>query len=434
MVSLRVFYSLGPTLDALFTAISTKNYSNVVKVCDETISLITQHRIKDPRTINKDYFWIICSLLLAIKVFSGFIVSIKTNGLASERLLRCIPLLMRTGLLSELVLAILCEDILSAPEVLPAIKSTMRGAWGLLRASRSMKEQSIVATAKNFGQFFSVMEGDAKCFEVADAQQSVPKGAKKKGKKEATKKNPQRSALLKMFSPGLNRKIAEGLLDNLASCAAFSDALEQDSTTSIINRSCVSGEGGGLCIIEAARCHLSADADLREAKRMITSDFSDFNFVVKKAVDVKFKVNKSSISSAVMDKVKDAFESCQQDDDEAESEESQSVMSQVIDAFTPTALKQILPAVTTVVGICSKDIPAILRKLTNEYFLNRETKFQILASEDACLDNGIPFNPAQLAEPGTYVELTKSISNPLQIKYSTPFLNFNRLYSFTWHS
>jgi hypothetical protein len=175
-------------LDALFTAISTKNYSNVVKVCEETISLITQHRIKDPRTINKDYFWIICSLLLAIKVFSDFIVSIKTNGLASERLLRCIPLLMRTGLLSELVLAILCEDILSAPEVLPAIKNTMRGAWGLLRASRSMKEQSIVATAKNFGQFFSIMAGDAKCFEVADAQQSVPKGAKKKGKKEERKK------------------------------------------------------------------------------------------------------------------------------------------------------------------------------------------------------------------------------------------------------
>jgi hypothetical protein len=101
-------------------------------------------------------------------------------------------------------------------------------------------------------------------------------------------------------------------------------------------------------------------------------------------------------------------------------------MSQVVDALTPKAVKQILPAVVTVVQICSKDVPAILRKLTNEYFLNREAKFQLLRSEDDCLEQGIPFNPAQLAEPGNYIEITKSISNPLYSKYSTsiPFSIF----------
>ena len=97
-------------------------------------------------------------------------------------------------------------------------------------------------------------------------------------------------------------------------------------------------------------------------------------------------------------------------------------MSAVVDAFTPSALKKIMPAVMTVVTICAKDIPAILRRLTVEYFSQKEAKFLKLRNVDACKEEGIAFNPAQLAEPGTYLELTRKISKPIQDKYSASHL------------
>jgi hypothetical protein len=116
------------------------------------------------------------------------------------------------------------------------------------------------------------------------------------------------------------------------------------------------------------------------------------------------------------------LEDCTGDDDEAESEseESQGFIAKAVkDKFTPQGLKNLLPAIMTVVQICSKDVPAIKRKLTYEYFLDREKRFDLLRSEENCQEQGIPFNPAQLADPETYVGITKTVSNPLQMKYST---------------
>jgi hypothetical protein len=98
-------------------------------------------------------------------------------------------------------------------------------------------------------------------------------------------------------------------------------------------------------------------------------------------------------------------------------------MSQVVDALTPAAVKKMIPAVMTVVSICSKDLPAILRRLTIEYFSNRESKFLTLRNVDLCKEAGIPFNPAQLADPGAYLELAKSICSPIQSKYSASLLS-----------
>ena len=393
-------HSVGPTLDALFSALNSKNYSKVVDMCNLSIQMMTQHRLKEPQSFHKDYFWIICSLLLAIRIFAVCTLNIHSGGPTSARLLTCIPLLLRIGSPSDALMLVLCQNFLFLDNEQKTFNISIRGAWNLLRASRSMKDQSILGAAKNFGLFFQIMNEESNCFEAKDAQ---------------------RYALLKMFSSGLNRFIAEGLLENLASCSAMCDALDKDSTTSIINCATLSSSSPTprLSLIDAATAHLSSDSDLREAKRMLIADFSTFNFMVKRAIDIKFKVNKQSVSSAVLERVKESLESCKEDDDDAESEESQSMMSQVLDALTPSALKKIVPAVVTVVQICSKDIPAILRKLTNEYFSNREARFLLLRNEDDCLEQGIPFNPAQLAEPGNYVEITKNISNPLQTKYST---------------
>jgi hypothetical protein len=414
--------SVGPALDALFAALTGKNYKLAVDMCNNAIQKMTQHRLKEPQSFHKDYFWIICSLLLAIRVFCECIVSIQSQGssssksLTSSRLLYCIPLLMRIGNPSDALMLILCHSLfVLTPEERKTLSMTVNGAWNLLRASRSMKDQSILLTSNNFGQFFQIMGADSNCFEkTADVADPKDKKAAK-GQKDAQKnKDPQRTALLKMFSPGLNRKIAEGLLDNLESCAAMSNALAKDSTPVIID--CATMSIGKVCLIEAATMHLVSDEDLREAKRLITADFSEFNFFVKKAVDVKFNVSKQTASPSVLDRIKESLDSCKGDeDDAAESDESGSFISKVVDAFNP--LKKIAPAITTVVQICSKDLPAILRKLTNEYFSDREKKFDLLRNEDDCQENGIPFNPAQLSEPGNYMSITKKISDPLRIKY-----------------
>jgi hypothetical protein len=335
---------------------------------------------------------------------------------------------MRIGNPSEELMSILSGKIfMLTPAEETAVKTTVLGAYNLLRASRTMKDQSVLGTGSWFGQFYKEMGEDANCFDLPDSQK---KDSKKKDskKKDVQKKDPQqkekeayRSALLRMFSPGINRKIAEGLLDNLTSCSAMSDAVIKDATASIIDCATLgaSGPPQRCSFIDATVTHLKDDEELlREAKRLITADFSGYNFLVKKAIDLKFRVSKQSISSAVLDRVKESLEGCKGDDDEAESEE-QGFMSKVVDAFTPEALKKILPAVVTVVQICSKDVPAILRKLTNEYFVDREKRFDLLRSEESCLAEGIPFNPAQLAEPGNYIGITKKISNPLQMKYST---------------
>jgi hypothetical protein len=392
--------SLGPTLAALFSVLNTRNHSKVVEMCNINIKLMTQHRLKEPHSVHKDYFWIICSLLLAIKIFAVCALNIQSGGLTSARLLTCIPLLMRIGYPSDALMLVLCQNFLFSENEQKAFTKALRGAWYLLRASRSMKDQTILGVAKNFGTFVQTMKEESNCFEATDAH---------------------RSALLRMFSPGLNRDIAEGLLDNLASCSAMCDALEKDSTVDIINCATFakySGSSARSAFIDAATAYLKSDSELREAKRLFTADFSTFNFMVRRAIDVKFKINKQSVSSFVLERVKESLESCKEDEDDEESEESQSIMSQVVDALTPSAFKKILPAVVTVVQICSKDIPAILRKLTNEYFSNRESRFILLRNEDDCVEQGIPFNPAQLAEPGHYVEITKNISSPLQTKYS----------------
>jgi hypothetical protein len=413
-----------------------------IKKCNDAIKMMTERRLQEPHSFLKDFFWIICSLLLAIRVFCECTLSIQTpitgstdaekeekkRLLCCSRLLCCIPLLMRIGNPSEDLMSILGGKIfMLTPAEDKAVKTTVLGAYNLLRASRNMKDQSILGTGSFFGQFYKEMGEDANCFDLPDSQK---KDSKKKGskKKDAPKtplqkeKEAYRSALLRMFSPGINRKIAEGLLDNLTSCSAMGDAIIKDATTTIIDCATLgaSGPPQRCSFIDATVTHLEDDEELlREAKSLLTADFSGFNFLVKKAIDLKFRVSKQSISSAVLDRVKESLEGCKGDEDEAESEESQGFMSKVVDAFTPEALKKILPAVATVVQICSKDVPAILRKLTNEYFVDREKRFDLLRSEENCQEQGIPFNPSQLAEPGNYVGITKKISNPLQIKYST---------------
>jgi hypothetical protein len=313
-----------------------------------------------------------------------------------------------------------------SPAEQKAVTTTVLGAYNLLRASRNMKDQSILGAGSSFGQFYKEMGADANCFEltVSPKKDSQKKDSKKKDaqQKDAQQKEKDayRSALLKMFSPGINRKIAEGLLDNLTSCSAMSDAIIKDETKLIIECATLgaSGPPSQCSFVDAAVTHLEDDAELLQAaKRLLTADFSGFNFLVQKAIDLKFKASK--ISSAVLDRVTESLEGCKGDDDEAESEESQGFMSKVVDKFTPEALKNLLPAVFTVVQICSKDVPAIKRKLTYEYFLNREKRFDLLRSEEQCLEQGIPFNPAQLAEPENYVGITKAVSSPLQMKYST---------------
>jgi hypothetical protein len=430
-------------------------------MCNSAIKQMTAQRLKNPHSFHKDFFWIICSLLLAIRVFCECTLSIQTPtpGLTNEekelqkklldivhkksykslesfeqkklaellekeekkrllccsRLLCCIPLLMRIGNPSEELMNILIAKIFMLSDAEgAALKKTVLGAYNLLRASRNIKDQFILGAANSFGSFYKVMGDEADCF-----------GKHQDPKKKDVPPNvflAHRSAFLRMFSPGLNRKIAEGLLDNLTSCSAMSDALLRDATAAIIDCATLgaSGPPPRCSFVEATVTHLKDDDELlREAKRQLTADFSGFNFLVKKAIDLKFRVNKQSISSAVLDRVKESLEGCKGDDDEVESEESQGLMSKVVDSFTPEAFKKIVPAVVTVVQICSKDVPAILRKLTNEYFVDREQRFDLLRSEDDCLDKGIPFNPAQLAEPGNYMDITKKISNPLQIKYST---------------
>ena len=414
-----------------------------IKKCNDAIKMMTECRLKEPHSFLKDFFWIICSLLLAIRVFCECTLSIQTpitgstdaekeekkRLLCCSRLLCCIPLLMRIGNPSDNLMSILSGKIfMLKSDEQKAVETTVKGAYSLLRASRSMKDQSILGTGSSFGQFYADMGQDANCFDLPDSQKkdSKKKGSKKKDapKKDALQKEKEayRSALLRMFSPGINRKIAEGLLDNLTSCSAMADAISKESTTSIIDCATLgaSGPPQRCSFIDATVAHLQDDEELlREAKQLLTADFSGFNFLVKKAIDLRFRVSKQSISSAVLDRVKESLEGCKDDEDEAESEESQGFMSKVVDAFTPEALKKILPAVATVVQICSKDVPAILRKLTNEYFVGREKRFDILRSEEKCQEEVIPFNPAQLAEPGNYVGITKKISNPLQTKYST---------------
>jgi hypothetical protein len=411
--------SVGPALDALFAVLSAKNYKLVIEKCSDAIRDLTLHRLKEPQSFHKDYFWIICSLLLAIRVFSECIVCLRSGGPAGTRLLCCIPLLMRIGNPSKAFMSILCDKLFDLPteEEKEKMKITVNGAWHLLLASRSMKEQSILFTAKNLGEFFQTMQEESKCFEKS-VEVPVPKDKKAaKVQKEVNKnKDPQRTALLRMFSPGLNRKIAEGLLDNLESCGAMANALAKESTPVIID--CAAVSLGKVCLIEAATMHLSNDEDLREAKRLITADFSGFNFFVKKAIDMKFNVNKQTVSSAILDRVKESLESCKGDEDDVEAEAPESFVSKVVDAFTPAVVKKVAPAIATLVQICSKDIPAILRKLTNEYFFEREKKFDTLRNEDDCLDKGIPFNPAQLVEPGNYTDITNKIVEPIRLKYS----------------
>jgi hypothetical protein len=398
------FCRLGPFLGALFSALSAKNYREAGLVCDKTIKEMTQYRLKEPMAFNRDYFWILCSLLLAIKIISFCAVSIQANGPVSERLLICIPLLQRIGVPSEILMNTLCQTFQLTLQEQKAFVTAVTGAWNLLRAISSMKDQSILGTAKSFGLFFQNMKAESNCFEQKSAQQV---------------------ALLKMFSPGLNRKIAHGLLKNLTCCSAVCDALDKESTADIISCATMSSNSPAprCCLVEAATELLKSEAELREAKRLISNDFSGFNFIVKKAVSLKFKVNRETASEAVLERVKESFESCKGDDDDDSSEEQKSVLSQVADALTPSALKKLVPAVMTVVSICTKDLPAILMRLTIEYFSIREKKFSTLRNVDACTEAGIPFNPAQLAEPGPYLDLTTAISNPIRTKDSASLLN-----------
>ena len=411
-----------------------------IKKCNDAIKMMTERRLQEPHSFLKDFFWIICSLLLAIRVFCECTLSIQTpitgstdaekeekkRLLCCSRLLCCIPLLMRIGNPSEDLMSILGGKIfMLTPAEDKAVKTTVLGAYNLLRASRNMKDQSILGAGSSFGQFYKEMGEDAHCFEltVSPKKDSQKKDSKQKDAQQK-EKDAYRYALLRMFSPGINRKIAEGLLGNLTSCSAMVDAIIKDETKSIIECATLGASGPpSRCSFIDATVLLLEDDDglLQEAKRLLLADFSGFNFLVKKAIDLKFRASK--ISSAVLDRVKESLEGCKGDDDEEpEPEESEGFMSnvkKVVDAFTPEALYNIWPAVVTVVQICSKDVPAIKRKLTNEYFLDREKKFDLLRSEENCQEQGIPFNPAQLAEPENYVGITKAISNPLQMKYST---------------
>jgi hypothetical protein len=450
-----IFCSVGPALDALFSSLRAKNFTKAVEMCNAAITKMTEYRLKEPHSFLKDFFWIICSLLLAIRVFCECIISIQTpitvveeekrRLLCCSRLLRCIPLSMRIGNPADELMSILSGKIfMLTPAVQKAVTRTVLGAYHLLRASRNMKDQSILGAGSSFGHFYKEMGEDADCFELTvspkkDSQQkdsqkkdsqkkdfkkkdSQRKDAEQKDQEDAEKqeKDAYRSDLLRMFSPGINRKIAEGLLDNLASCSAMVDAIIKDETKSIIECATLGASDPPRCsFVDASVTHLEDDEKLlQEAKRMLTADFSGFNFIVQQAIYLKF--NASKISSDVLEKVKEALEGCTGDDDDAESESEESgFMSKVVDKFTPEALKKLLPAVMTVVQICSKDVPAIKRKLTNEYFVNREKRFEVLRSEENCQEQGIPFNPGQLAEPETYVGITKTVSNDLMMKYST---------------
>ena len=347
-----------------------------------------KYRLKEPHSFTKDFFWIICSLVLAIKVISFCAVSIQARCSASERLLYCIPLLQRIGIPSDNLMETLCQKLLFPPDEQKAFKTAVTGAWNLLRASSCMKDQSILGTAKNLGLFFQNMKEEFNCFE------------KPKSDKE---QNLQRKALLKMFSPGLNRRIAEGLLDNLPCCSAICDALDKDSSTAIVNCATLNSKERPS-LVDAIKSFLKNDADMREAKRFLTADFNSFGWLVKKAVAVKFSVTRESVSAAILDRVKESFEACQGDADDESSDKGGGGGAG--------------SAIMTVVTICTKDLPAILRRLTVEYFSNREKTFQTRRNVDECQEAGIPFNPAQLAEPGAYLDLVKTILNPLQIKYS----------------
>jgi len=289
----------------------------------------------------------------------------------------------------------LCQKLLFPPDEQKAFKTAVTGAWNLLRASSSMKDQSILGTARNFGLFFQNMKEESNCFEKPDV--------KKQG---AEKQVVLRKALLKMFSPGLNRKIAEGLLDNLSCCSAICDALDKDSSTAIISAT-VSGGKDRLSLVDAIKASLESDAEKREAKRLLSADFNSHGWMVKKAIAVIFSVNLESVAQSVLDRVKESFEACQGDADDDSSEKESGPLT----------------AIMTVVTVCSKDLPAILRRLTVEYFSNREKTFQTRRNVDECQEAGIPFNPAQLAEPGAYLDLVKTILNPLQIKYSALHLH-----------
>ena len=400
-------------------------------MCNAAIKKMTEYRLKEPHSFLKDFFWIICSLLLAIRVFCECIISIQTpitvveeekkRLLCCSRLLCCIPLLMRIGNPADELMTVLSGKIfMLTPAEQKAVTATVLGAYNLLRASRNMKDQSILGAGSSFGQFYKEMGEDAHCFEltVSPKKDSQKKDSKQKDAQQK-EKDAYRYALLRMFSPGINRKIAEGLLDNLTSCSAMVDAIIKDETKSIIECATLGASDPPRCsFVDATVTYLEDDdALLQEAKRLLTADFSGFNFIVQQAIYLKF--NASKISSEVLDKVKEALEGCTGDEDEAESEAEESFMSKAVDKFTPQALKNLLPAVMTVVQICSKDVPAIKRKLTYEYFLDREKRFDLLRSEENCQEQGIPFNPAQLAEPETYVGITKTVSNPLQMKYST---------------
>jgi hypothetical protein len=350
--------------------------------------------------------------VLAIKTLSFCAASIQANGPVSERLLICIPLLQRIGFPSKILMETLCKTFDLSPQERDAFVTAVTGSWNLLRAIGSMKDQSILGAAKNFGLFFQNMKAEFNCFEQQSAQQVT---------------------LLKMFSPGLNRKIAQGLLKNLTCCSAVCDALDKDATAGFAGAtadiiSCATLSSNSpvprISLVEATTELLKSDSELREAKRLLSDDFSGFNFLVKKAVSVKFKVNRQTASSAALERVKESFESCNDDDDS--SEEQKSVFSQVADALTPSALKKLVPAVMTVVSICTKDLPAILRRLTVEYFSTRESKLSTLRNVDACTEAQIPFNPAQLVEPGPYLDLTKAISSTIRSKYSAPHLNLSR--------
>ncbi len=278
----------------------------------------------------------------------------------------------------------LCQKFLFAPNEQKAFKSTVTGAWNILRASSSLKDESILGTAKNFGLFFQNMRDESNCFE------------KKKGEE-----NLQRKAMLRMFSPGLNRKLAEGLLENLPCCSAMCDALEKESSTAIVNCATFNSKERP-CLVDAIKSSLKNDAEMREAKRLLSADFNSYGWMVKKAVAVKFSVTRESVSAWMLDRVKESFESCQGDADDESSEKGGGTLT----------------AVMTVVNLCTKELPAILRRLTVEYFSNREKTFQTRRNLDECQEAGIPFNPAQLAEPGAYLDLVKTILSPIQIKYS----------------
>ena len=349
-----------------------------------------KYRLKEPHSFTKDFFWIICSLVLAIKVISYCADSFQARRSASERLLYCIPLLQRIGIPSDNLMETLCQKLMFPPDEQKAFKTAVTGAWNLLRASSCMKDQSILGTAKNFGLFFQNMKEESNCFEN-------PKVGDKVGE------NLQRKALLKMFSPGLNRQIAGGLLDNLFICSAVCDAMDKDSATAIIN--CVTmNSKDRLSLVGTIKAALDNDSLMREAKRLISADFNSYGWLVKKAVAFAFKVTSETVSFSVLDRVKESFEACQGDADDESSDKGGGGGAG--------------SAIMTVVTICTKDLPAILRRLTVEYFSNREKTFQTRRNVDECQEAGIPFNPAQLAEPGAYLDLVKTILNPLQIKYS----------------